>query len=1045
MYRGSTALFWKDYKIHIDLLKNIFSLFLSADKASEVISGIIQLENLDVNNLKYNLDKPIVYVVDNCEWLSEENMKLLCKYLEYIKTSDLLNNIGIVLISNKQFKHLCPVISEEIPAPPWTDSELLDLLKINYPDNIKNFNEKYIEWLQALSAGHPLIAKALVRKYPDLIGLVKANFQTPSLIEEDLSEPIKIFLFEDILKGDNDASNFITRMSALIFRAKENILVPILTKILPPIGTPLRRIMEKLLGTVIEGDNDQGYIMSYVYKKVAEKYLNNEERKYIYKVLSAELLSSNNRVLEPISTLDGITYSILAEEYKEAFLWTAILLHGISKQDLNKTQIKYVIGRLDLIAFIEKHFDSNVLYLYYSVILGISTLYINIGEYNSALMLLEKINTEKVEIKEKELSELLETIIEVSKFYKATAYAHIDKEKSKNILSNIDLSILFHSIQADKYILEIIKDLVTVIPVSRISVSWMNKLINTIDENDYESVYSLMSIASTIGFRAKQENLDIDQVIQLFDSNKAISDICKLVFKAQYYLESKKPDLTITCIEEAFIKCDELKKYPQSIKIVLYLLEGDAYLQIKKEKEAKDSYLKGLIYIGDNIESFDYAWANYRLGLYTNDSKEAITYFKKASASFRALGIEELYARSEGEKSIAYIQNENYPEFIKIIERIYTDYFINDNIAYAPACTIAAAHLARFVSVKTNKPLPEGTGGVYPEFVRGIYANVLNIAKPSCGGLTAFYKLAESFAILGNVDKKLTYLRIALSFNAKTQLEKSCEHLIIYGLLNEIIPYGKKEEIEQTIIRGINIEIADIKTAPSGKPKEYISFCLFSKIDKIDDDLKDNKKEEFILMLSEIQEKVGASTLDDKGWWLAEIGMRKARIGDIYYRDEKNKYSLWKDAYDFGKKYNNDEVIIQAGNSLFKSHYKHAKSFKEMVNVQFSIIESISLQNERFDRLYTVGKNMFNIWKIIDDRHILMSDIHIKLALIDGARTLSNSGIDENSAAPVMILLLSSIYQYEGPSTDWVVSKIKENKIDTVIPEEIKSKIQNYL
>ena len=101
-------------------------------------------------------------------------------------------------------------------------------------------------------------------------------------------------------------------------------------------------------------------------------------------------------------------------------------------------------------------------------------------------------------------------------------------------------------------------------------------------------------------------------------------------------------------------------------------------------------------------------------------------------------------------------------------------------------------------------------------------------------------------------------------------------------------------------------------------------------------------------------------------------------------------------------------------------------------------------QNVDFERLETVGKNLFNLWRRTEYPQPSNSDMEIKQTLLDGAKSLENSNIDSSDIAFLMILLLLSVYGHKGRSAEWAVSKIKiNNKQD--LPRNVQKSLNAYL
>src|SRR5665648_469039 len=88
-------------------------------------------------------------------------------------------------------------------------------------------------------------------------------------------------------------------------------------------------------------------------------------------------------------------------------------------------------------------------------------------------------------------------------------------------------------------------------------------------------------------------------------------------------------------------------------------------------------------------------YVNYRLGLLSNNSKKAAKYFKKSSTIFNRDRYEDLCARSEGERSVAFVQLGQSYEFVRIAEWMIKRYFLRNRLRVGPTVSIALAQLVR--------------------------------------------------------------------------------------------------------------------------------------------------------------------------------------------------------------------------------------------------------------------------------------------------------------------------------------------------------------
>lgn len=1027
-----------------DISRAIWACFLPSDKASELANGIIGLQSIDLDRLTYKLDHPTIYVLDNAEFLSPNTAKSLCMFLSKLKSLSVLSHIGLVFVSNKSLKCLCPTISNEFSAPPWNRAELKALLSDELPTHKYCQNDKYLEILETMSSGHPLVALALARKFPSIERLILSSFEGPSLAREDLTAEVKNLLFEDILKGDRDALSYVLRLSPLVFRANDKTIHAIAKNIRPVIAKPFALVLDKLSGTVVEGDKRQGYGVSFVYREVAKKQLSLQEQQEIYDIVSIELLTPEDDALNAIDVTNGVFYALLAKQFKRAFHWTIMLLQSTVSRNLPKTQIQNVIDRLEIVGFVTPY-DPKLLAMHYLALLSMATAYTYIKEHKKAVDVLSKIKAPPTGYKDKTLEGQLILINEVAKISKMTLIALEDPVESVKILSDINLDKIKRFLPIDELpISDLLKDLISQVPIKDIPRDILENILNSVNVNDGIVVANFLAIVLHLGVRAEREKISLEEVIALLPSRGPIAEILNTAFKAQYSVEKQEPK-SIEFTRQAITLCQKNQLWSKPVKNILLQLQSDVYYKLEDDKNAQNSYLKYLEGLGDDTETFDYAWANYRLGLLSKDPAKAEKYFRESSPVFDLLGYEDLCARSEGERGVALVQLDRPSEFVRVAEWMCRRYHLRKKSNCGPAVIVIMGQLTRLIYNLENEPVPDEDGKICPKFERGFYARVLDTARPQGGGLAAFHSLAESYALVGSRDRKVKCLRTALSFQAKTQLDKSCLLLVIRHSLDEMIPAGDKKEIEKLIIRGIFIDIHQIHLSRTQNPKDFVSYCIFSKLDNVITEMNDLQKLMFINVLDEVQKTLVGSNHEDADWWLAEICLRRARIGETYYRMKNPKYYLWKKTYDCGIEASNKEVIVQAAHYLGFVYREYSSSIKSLADIQFCMLKSISPHEESFARIEDLGQNLFQLWRRIEFRQLSISDLSAKQALLEGARIIDDSRVSTDNAGPIMILLLASVYKFKGEATNWAVDKVKRMNIECEIPKNLREKISLYI
>lgn len=1015
-----------------DISRCIWSYFLQADKASDLSRDVISYHSISLNQLKYKPDNPTVVIIDNAEFLSDATLRLIHKLLSILKPSH-FEKIGVVFLSNKNLKHKCPVISKQFSAPDWSQEELKELLTYHLTDADFYIEENYLDLLTMRSGGHPLVALALARKCPNIENLIISAITTPSLSDEDLASEVKTLLFEDML-SDNDLLNFILRMSQLTFKAKPKIINAISNKITPIIAKPYKIMLDKLQGSVIDGDEAQGYSVSFIYKKVAENQLSLEEKKEVFNVVSNQLLQPQGNVIDATEVAEGIYYAVLGNRLEAAFFWTSMLTRPAADQTLSKSEMLHVLDRIDFITFINSPEDPKLLLFYHTMLFSMSFAYFYVGQKKKALDNLNKIDFSYRKTNDIEFDRNADFFYETVKFFKVLLIAEKDIKQAVKILVEVDFAKLQDVFFSDEFsIIRLFKDLTRAISIIDIPKDLLKRIVSTTELNDEKCLSDLVNISLTLATNAYLQGVKIEEVTDLLPSDGPIFETLNNIINAQNALLNSKPEKANEFMEEAINLCHQHNFYFKSVESIIQQVKGDIYYNLSIFDKAESSYKQSLKRLGDSTESFDYAWANYRLGLLSEDPAKANEFFVKSSSAFSKLGYEDMLSKSEGERGVALVQLGRPIEFVLITEWMAQSYYSEGKKSFAPACSIAMAQITRLNCDLEKKPLPEGKS--YPAFERGVYQNVLDISKLEASGLVSFYLLSDAYHLLGDYERELKCLQIAFDFEITSPIDKSGKIMLVNKLLSQFIKNDYKQIKE--IIYGTLITI----TPDSRITIEFICYQLFSPFDIILPGLNSEQRNKFITMFNEIESDIKTSNIENHGWWLSEIYLRKARLSEDIIEKEQ-EYRLWKTAYSYGYRNNNYEVIAQAGQSLSFNFPEFFSSIKELAEVQLNLAKAICSQKNNLDRLETVGINLLKLWSKLSFSRLSEHDLKAKQALMDGAKILVDAGFSANEASPIMVLLLLSAFDHKGPCVVWAKDKL--SMINKKIPEDIKEKIAKF-
>jgi hypothetical protein len=217
---------------------------------------------------------------------------------------------------------------------------------------------------------------------------------------------------------------------------------------------------------------------------------------------------------------------------------------------------------------------------------------------------------------------------------------------------------------------------------------------------------------------------------------------------------------------------------------------------------------------------------------------------------------------------------------------------------------------------------------------------------------------------------------------------------------------------------------------------------VFSPLDKALETLDEPMKKKFLELLDAAEEKVRQMGGEKQDWWLSEIYLRKARCAKEILEKPKEHHD-WKRAYEFGVKSNNHEVSVQSSFELGFSFVQFTTSIRDILEIQMNCVKAICNEGSAIhSRLSIIGINLFDFWRQLEYRRLSESDLKAKQYVLDGAKSLQEAGFDDHKAAPLMILLVSKVFDFDDPCIEW--AKLEAGILDIPIPEDVKAKIESY-
>lgn len=221
-------------------------------------------------------------------------------------------------------------------------------------------------------------------------------------------------------------------------------------------------------------------------------------------------------------------------------------------------------------------------------------------------------------------------------------------------------------------------------------------------------------------------------------------------------------------------------------------------------------------------------------------------------------------------------------------------------------------------------------------------------------------------------------------------------------------------------------------------PKDLVEKVL-SPIDNEHETFDGADKEKCLELLGKAEEKLRRSEDGQKEWWLSEIYMRKARCSRGIV-DRKREYAHWKDARSYANQSDNHEMRLHSSLELGFGFVEFTSSLRDMLEIQMDCVRAICAADvATTSRLRIIGINLFDFWRQLEYRRLSEHDLKAKQFILDSAKSLESAGFDDETAAPVMILLITRLYEFEAPALEW--AEMEAGVLFIPIPEDVKEKL----
>lgn len=337
---------------------------------------------------------PAVIVVDNADRLPATGLRRLGEVLKLMRRHGALAEIACVFIAARRLGPLRSAVDETVTAPAWTPEELGLLLDHHGIPWEREHREQYLDLLSARSGGHPLLALVLARRHADLPGLLLSMLDgVPNLGDEDLSREARQLLYDDLLT-DAHSQNFVQRLSVLLERSPADVLEVLRTEVAPDIATSTGVLLDRLYPSVIEGSDENGFQVAFVFREIAKQMISPAEQQVVYRVAADRLLAPRGRTVVADRACTGIVYGVLAGDVGRSIFWTTILLKRAVDQRLPNTTVAGLLSRLAFMSALRPPEDLPGRFSHAVMLVTISQAYVRVGQREKAAEVLSQANAE---------------------------------------------------------------------------------------------------------------------------------------------------------------------------------------------------------------------------------------------------------------------------------------------------------------------------------------------------------------------------------------------------------------------------------------------------------------------------------------------------------------------------------------------------------------------------------------------------------------------------------------------------------------------------
>lgn len=730
-----------------DIVRSILECIIEPLYVNEYLTRKISFAEMAKHH-KLASNERVLFIIDNAENLGKDSLKTIDRELKTLQENVDLTWLGLILISSKSLKRQVYFLGAEYICPLWTMNELEDLLKFNSITTTDPL-ENYIKVLHPFSNGHPIVALALVKKFPSIRQLLfeKMALKGKPLVDEELSEYVKKLMFEELLRETEDR-NLVLCASLLVYPFSIEDLEKLLQNIYPGYSNPIKFAIDRLGGTIFEDKGENKFSIAFVFKEVANDQINQDFKTKIYLETARICFTIRNNKVDVLRICEGINYSLFANDFDKAIYWAAIMLTRLMLDNVEESVGRAIVSRIDTILYFSPPDKKVSLMHYIQAMLLFRRTFFRAGDYEKVKLSMK--NYENAMTRgEKLLDPFILKVNRVMLYaYEFIDYAREgDHNNAANALDNLESLEISGFDIASKELLLLISDLTKLIEPQYFPINYYSRAILKVSQDDADLIAYMT--AGFISWASKCVKTGYYKAVNLeaFKEINNLSQILVSCFEAQLNHENKNDEGALKIIKNIYSSANNWGCKSRSALRYIILMEADLLYNSSQDITAKKLYKEILSYFYSGREIFYLGWCYKQLGMIEEDLNQALVHFNQAGEIFKEIGIEFEYSKVYGEIGILLFKTGKEVDALNIFREIINKYYVLNNLNFGPATIITVSLL--FNIKKNDKPLEFDkkikNGISHVGFRKGAFANVLKGYTPQAGVACAYHTMAECY------------------------------------------------------------------------------------------------------------------------------------------------------------------------------------------------------------------------------------------------------------------------------------------------------------